>query len=326
VVLPTLLLFAQTGLVAVVPDASPGCPSAKDIEEALYARVPRAMIPFTEAKRRGALQLTLTPATPEGGRTFTLVDIDGRTRLKRPLAAGAEQKDCTALAETASLIVQRFLTTLDDPVIESPLPVPRLELSSPVPERPDRRWDLSISSGWRVGTQGWEALTAGARVGRLLGRSGQFLIVAGAGLGNSEALLPAGMSFRGTAQVRQVPIELGLWWRRREGKIELQAGAGSGLDLTHVRASSESGNNETRLLPGPLLFFAGALRMVLHPPTFLRLSTMLAGNLVTYRFTHGAQSTQTTAQTARMDSLTVFAVPTRRIYGRIAVDVGLSLP
>jgi hypothetical protein len=299
---PTLLLFAQAGLVAVVPDGNAGCPSSKEIEEALYARVPGVVVPFAEAKRRGALRLTLTPATVDGRRTFSLIDVDGRTRLQRSLGASVGQKDCIALAETASLIVQRFLTSLVDPVPKPVQPDPVADLSARTPEGPDRRWDLSVSSGWRVGTEVWGALTVGARVGRLLGTSGRFLAVAGVGVGGSGELAPSGTNFQGRA----------VQWRG-----ELQAGVGGGLDLTRVHASAESGSADTRLLPGPMIFLAGAFRLPLRARTFVRLSGMLAGSLVTYRFTYRPQSTE--------DGLTIFSVPTRRIYGRIAAEIGFTL-
>jgi hypothetical protein len=320
VVLPALLLFAQAGLVAVVPDSGPGCPSAKDVEEALYARVPSAVIPFSEARRRGSLQLMLTPAAADGRRSFTLLDSAGHTRLQRPLPVGSGQQDCVALAETTALIVQRFLSDIDDPVPEPAAAVAPVAVAAPAPaaaER-DRRWDLSLSSGWRVGSDVWGGLTVAARAARLLGRSGRLLLAGAAGVGGAAALEPNGRGdFRGTARARPFPIELGLWWRTVGWRAELQLGGGGGLDVTHVLTRASSGNQETHLLPGPIFFGAAALRVPLRGRTFFRLSGGAAGSAVTYRFSHQPESSA--------DNLTVFTVPTRRFYVRIGADIGFQL-
>jgi hypothetical protein len=313
---PALLLFAQAGLVAVVPDSGPGCPSARDVEEALYARVPAAVIPYSEAKRRDALQLALTAPAPDGHRTFTLADNTGQARLQRTLPPGGPT-DCAALAETAALIVQRFLTEIEEPVVETaPLPAPRPSLESP-PPGPERRWDLSVASGWRVGSQVRGALAVGARVGRLLGPSGRLVVAGGAGLGGLAALTPIGMDYDGAARARQFPIDLGLWWRTVGSRAEVQVGAGGGLDLSWVETRSASGLRETRLLPGPVFFAASALRLALRGPTFFRLSAAAAGSVVTYRFSQRAETST--------DTLPIFSVPTRRFYVRIAADIGFSL-
>jgi hypothetical protein len=318
VVLPALLLFAQTGLVAVAPDSGPGCPSAKDVEEALYARVPSAVIPFSEARRRGSLQLMLTPAAADGRRSFTLLDSAGHTRLQRPLPGGSGQQDCAALAETTALIVQRFLSDIDEPV---PEPVAAVVLpvaeAAPATTGPDRRWDLSLSSGWRVGSEVVDGLTVAARAARLLGSTGRLLLAGSAGVGSAAALEPSGMNFRGTARARPFPIELGVWWRTVGWRAELQLGAGGGFDVTHVVTRASSGNQEAHLLPGPLFFGAAALRLPLRGRTFFRVSAGAAGSAVTYRFSHQPQSAA--------DNLTVFTVPTHRFYVRIGADIGFQL-
>jgi hypothetical protein len=315
VFVPVLLTIAQAGLVAVVPDGAAGCPSAAEVEQALYVRIPGAVIPFSEAGRRGALQLHLAPPSADGGRGFSLLDVGGQPRLSRSLGGAAGQKDCAALAETAALIVQRFLIELEDPVpvpaINSPLPV------SSVNDGPDRRWDLSLSSGWQLGSELPGALQVGGRVGRLLGSSGRFLLAAGAAITGEQDLQPLGTGFTGRARARQFPVELGLWWRTLDWPVELQLGAGSGVDLTWVHASADGGNTETHLLPGPSVFAAAGLRVPLRRRTFLRLSGGIGGSVVTYRFSYSPQM--------KVDDLTIFKVPTQRIYVRIAADVGLTV-
>ncbi len=316
VILPALLLFAQTGLVAVMPDSAAGCPSAKQIEEALYARVPGAVIPFSEAERRGSLKLALSPPAPDGHRAFSLIDARAQTRLQRSLAGAAGQKDCAALAETAALIVQRFLTDLEDP-----LPMPAGNTPIPLVTGdglgPDRRWDLSLASGWRVGSEFLPALEVGARVGRVLGTRGRLLLVTGAGVTGENDLSPMGRGYLGRARARQFPVELGLWARSLDWPVELQVGAGAGLDLTWVRAAADGGNAETHLLPGPTVFAATGLRVPLRSRTFIRLSGAVGASVVTYRLNYRPQ--------IKVDDLTIFSVPTQRIYVRIAADIGFTL-
>jgi hypothetical protein len=315
---PVWLLFAQAGLVAVAPDSGPGCPSAREVEEALYARVPGAVIPFSEAKRRGALQLTLSLPSSEGRRQFALIDEKGHSRLQRTLSASGGSPDCAALAETAALIVQRFLTRLDDPPPETVAVSAPMQLPPPPPTGPDRRWDLSLTSGWRLGSEVWGALAVGARAGRLLGSTGRFLLVGAAGLGGEGDLAHNGMDFLGTARTRQFPAELGLWWRTVGWRrAELQAGAGVGVDVTRVETRTDSGTGDVRWLPGPVVFASTALRVALRGPTFFRISGGAAGSVVTYRFSYRPESS--------VDPLTIFSVPTHRFYVRIAADLGIIL-
>jgi hypothetical protein len=313
---PALFFLAQAGLVAVAPENVPGCPSAKQVEDALYARVPGAVVPFSEAERRGALQLTLAAASPDGGRSFLLVDAGGEIRLQRALSPATAQRDCAALAETAALIVQRYLTDLDDPTEALPPDRP-LEIIARQPAGPDRRWDLSVASGWRVGSEVWGALALGGRVGRLLGSRGRLLLAGSAGVTGAAELEPTGTTFRGSARARQFPAELGLWWRTLGSWAELQVGAGAGLDLTRVHTRSASGLSDARLLLGPTVFAATALRLALRGPTFFRLSAGAAASLVTYRLSQRSESS--------VDSLTIFSVPTHRFYARIAADIGFFL-
>lgn len=184
------------------------------------------MIPLSEASRREALQLALSPPAADGHRSFTLFNHAGETRLQRALPPGGPG-DCAALAETAALIVQRFLTELDEPVVESPPPSPPLPLVVRAPAGPERRWDLSLASAWRMGSEVWGALALGARAGRLLS-SGRWLVAGGVGLGGEAALAPVGMDYRGTARARQLPVDLGLWWRTPGWRrAELQIGQGA---------------------------------------------------------------------------------------------------
>ncbi len=274
------------------------------------------MIPLSEASRREALQLALSPPAADGHRSFTLFNHAGETRLQRALPPGGPG-DCAALAETAALIVQRFLTELDEPVVESPPPSPPLPLVVRAPAGPERRWDLSLASAWRMGSEVWGALALGARAGRLLS-SGRWLVAGGVGLGGEAALAPVGMDYRGTARARQLPVDLGLWWRTPGWRrAELQIGAGGGLDVTRVATRSASGIEDIRWLPGPVVFAATALRVALRGPTFFRLSAGGAGGVVTYRFSYRPESS--------VDGLTIFTVPTHRFYVRIAADIGFTL-
>jgi hypothetical protein len=324
-----LLALADAHSVAVRPSDSPGCPAPADVELALAARVAGGLVPFEQARARQALILEIVPEGEEPA-SITLTDPAGKVKLERSLRGGPEapavdqrtiappapqpldlegrrEKECAALAETAALIVERYLSDLQDHL---PPPAPTL------PPPPTRRWELSLATAFRPGSDGLSAFEIGPQVGWFLARGHLLLSLAVAAGGESNPV-PAASRYRGEASQRRFPVDLGLWWATGPAAVELQVGAGAGLDLTWVEASGDPGTETMRLLPGPALWTAAGVRLPLGQRLFFRIRSGLVASLIKYDFSY---------LDGPRDPVTVFSAPTRRIYARISADVGLALP
>src|SRR5436190_23144869 len=101
------LLTLHAALLTVRPtDAR--CPSARQVNEAIAARLPGVLVPTPAGPPAGVLELRLTE-TPSD-HSFVVLGPGGQVRLSRPLpAATGNLRDCEALAETVALIVDRYL-------------------------------------------------------------------------------------------------------------------------------------------------------------------------------------------------------------------------
>jgi hypothetical protein len=307
-VLQVLLALAlETHAVAVRPEAQPGCPGAREVEAALTSRLPRSVVPMERAAEQGALVLELDK-DDLGAATLSLTDGQGRERLHRTLELPAGSKDCNALAETAALIVERFLVTLE---YQPPPPPPAPE---PPPAPPPRRWEVSVASSWRPGSDGWGAFELGGRVGRSLHR--RLMLALGVGVGGWSNAIPSGSLYRGEARQRRFPLELGVWWSTPPAFAELQIGGGGTLDITRTYARGDLEEQET--LPGPALWAAAAVRAPLGGRLFARVSSGIVGSLIQYDFSYRAR--------AESEPVTVFSAPARRFYARISADIGFTLP
>jgi hypothetical protein len=302
-----LALAVETHAVAVRPEAQPGCPAAGDVQAALASRLPRALVPIERAREQGALVLGLDK-DDLGAATLSLTDRQGRERLHRTLELPAGSKDCKALAETAALIVERYLVTL---AYEPPPPPP----PPPAPAAPPpRRWEVSVAGSWRPGADGWGGFEVGGRVGRWLHR--RLLLALGAGIGGWSRPVPQDSRYRGEAWQRRFPLELGLWWSTAPAFAELQLGGGGALDITRTHAKGDLTDQQT--LPGPALWVAAAVRAPLGRRMFARLSSGVVGSLIQYDFSYRAGTEGA--------PMTAFSAPPRRFYARIAADVGFTLP
>src|SRR5438105_10099453 len=101
-----LALLALHATLIAVKGAQAECPSTKQVNEAIAARLPGVLVPAEPSPGEGALVLVLTGASPAEEHSFALLDAHGETRLSRTLRApGANRdRDCAALAETVALI------------------------------------------------------------------------------------------------------------------------------------------------------------------------------------------------------------------------------
>ncbi|HEY0708147.1 MAG TPA: hypothetical protein VGG33_15185 [Polyangia bacterium] len=322
------LAATQPPVVAIQPGRQPGCPSTSSVESALLARIAGAVVSFDRVAEFRALVLGLAPLPANAGAELTLTDVDGRVRLRRQLSRTgisskrADQSDCDALAETAALIVERYLAELDQPQLDlasavTPVPVVVRPASPPPPPR--AVWSLGLGNQYAVGEVGAGAFDLGLRLSRTLGARRAFFasLRAGAGLSHDPILDEARAGYRGRAKLQRFPAELGVGWRRSEGRVQPQLSAGFASDVTWVEAVGEDGRRMSQWLASPQAILEAAAQLSVTSRVYLRLSAAAVSQLVRYEFFSSP------APLPGQDP--VFALPARRVQARLALEVGFSL-
>jgi hypothetical protein len=303
-------------VVSVSPAAQRGCPADTDVEAALRALLrPGALVPFDSAAAAAGgvhrLTVTLEPHGATASR-LRLTDGAGGVKLERwlTISEGEGTKDCAALAQTAALIVDRYLVELD---YKPPAPPP------PPPAPPALgRWELASSGAWVPGRSGLGAFEVGGRVGRQMGGARRFVVTLGVRVTGQRNPLPSGSPYRGQAVQRSLPVDLGLWWRTPLWRNELRAGGGGALEISRTRSEGDPGRVATRLLAGPAAWLGGAIHRPFLRRGFVSLSAALVGSLVQYDFSYRLPGSPA--------DVTAFTTPPRRFYGRMALDLGFVLP
>src|SRR3954465_11699488 len=105
-----LAVLALHATMIAVKDVEAGCPTSRQVVDALEARLPGVL---TSADHSGTdvLVLSLWPLAPAEPHGIALVDDRGEIRLKRTLPSPGDvtERDCPALADTVSLIIERYL-------------------------------------------------------------------------------------------------------------------------------------------------------------------------------------------------------------------------
>ena len=115
--------------IAILMTAGPdeGCPSPRQVAEALGAHLPGMVLPLGHATGPTTLRLTVT-TDAVGTMRLDLLDPEGGPLLHRwlPASEHAHGGDCPALAETAALIVERYWHEVgyDVPIETPPAPKP----------------------------------------------------------------------------------------------------------------------------------------------------------------------------------------------------------
>ena len=239
--------------IAVLAPAGPddGCPSPRQVVEALGAHLPGVALPLGQPPGPSALRLRV--ATDATG--VTLLDLgnaNGETVLHRALAPTATATDrrpaCGALAETVALIIERYWREVgyDVPPVEvtpaAPPPVTPQLVAKPPPSEPAPpgapwRWGVGLLAAVRsdhgaLGSAGLAASVQG-RIGVRL--SGQITH-------SESAMFPFA-----TAHFRRYPVRLGGYVPLRLGPGQLEPGIGVDLDeisiaLTNVTADRTLGS------------------------------------------------------------------------------------
>ncbi|MEP6655022.1 MAG: hypothetical protein ABJA82_16785, partial [Myxococcales bacterium] len=180
--IPPVLAIVAVFSVTVAPPTAPeaGCPSARQVTEAMEVRFPTLLAPPALAPtdpnqggsvpRGDVLRSVLDVAADGTVIRFSLVDARGDTQLRRILPAPARAKltsECLALADTVAAIVERYLATItydapDGPPASQEPAVAETVRSPPPPGPPvdstlaQRRRAISAGAGvsWRTTTGG----------------------------------------------------------------------------------------------------------------------------------------------------------------------------
>jgi hypothetical protein len=227
------LVPAAIGVLAAAgPDD--GCPSPRQLTEALAAHLGGSVLPLGQPL--GATALRLSVATDASGVTrLDLVDPGGEMLLHRMLSPAERTRgpDCPALAETAALIIERYwhevgydLPPLPRPP-PAPEPAPRTAALAATPVPPAR----AMPSGWRwsvaAATEGRAGFGGSADVAALLavGAERRFGLRLSGGVSNGTTVT----SSIGVASFRRLPFRLGAYLPLRLGPGVLEPGIG--LDL-----------------------------------------------------------------------------------------------
>jgi hypothetical protein len=121
--------LAPAYAIAILMTAGPddGCPSPRQLADALSAHLPGMVLPLGHATGPTTLRLGVT-TDAAGAMRLDLSDPEGGPLLHRSLPATdrAHAGDCPALAETAALIVERYWHEVGyDVPVDTPNPSPK---------------------------------------------------------------------------------------------------------------------------------------------------------------------------------------------------------
>jgi hypothetical protein len=280
------------------------CPTGRQVTEALGARLPGVLVPEEQAKNAGALLLTLSQGS-DGAAGFVLVDQKGGVRLRRALvsAGSTTKRDCPALAETAALMVERYLQDLS---VQERGPPPAAVVVEPAPRPPERRWDLFGGGTWRPGSAGLAAYELRLGAARSLGTRERLALGATVGIEGASPQTWEG----GSGRLRRFPVEVRLLWRLTSGIVGVEAGPFAGAHVL-LLDSDAGAMGDTALRAIPVVGGLGTARIPVGRRVFLRLVAAVGIAMVRYDFV-----------TPQPKGTVAFG--TERTYGKMGLEAGLS--
>ena len=298
--------------IAILMPAGPddGCPSPRQVDDALGAHLPGMVLPLGHASGPTTLHLAVT-TDAAGAMRLDLTDPDGGPLLHRWLPAVEHNHggDCPALAETAALIVERYWHEVGyDVAIEAPSPPPPpptpppptpmpvatvVETRAPPPPQsppsplvllPPPRWWIGAAGGGRLGDSRTReaAASIALTVERPLGeRRLGFRLSGGA---DPSVAYQWSASATATDQVtlRQFPVRMGGYLTVPLGPGQLEPGIGVDLDVISATVTDMTGSH-TRLSASSGVDAAVGWAVLFRPDIFLRLLG-LVGTEVPYHF------------------------------------------
>jgi hypothetical protein len=288
-------LVALHATLIAVKGTDGQCPSSRQISAAIEARLPGLLVPPEQSWLADALLLTLSADPSTGAQSFTLVDHQEQTRLRRelPPPTRADAEECPALADTVALMVERYLQELG-------------YRAEPPHSTDRRRWDLFAGAAWRPGADGLSAYELRLGGGRALGARGRLALGLVAGIeGASQQEWPGA-----SGRLRRYPAEVRLLWRASTAPIALEAGpfAGAQLLILDSRAG-DAAVTDAHLIP--VVGLLGGLRIPLGRLAFLRVVGSLGVALLRSEFV--------TADASRR-----VAFGTERLWGKMGLEAGFS--
>lgn len=288
--------------IAILMPAGPddGCPSPRQVNDALGAHLPAMVLPLGHATSPTTLHLAVT-TDAAGAMRVELTDPEGGPLLHRwlPAVEHTHAPDCPALAETAALIVERYWHEVGyDVAIEPPPPAPPPPPPAPptpppkpvvtaieraaaprsppppptpaVPLPPPRWWIGAAGSG-RLGdsdTRDGLASIAFTLEGPV--REHRLGLRLSAGTGNSVTYQwSASATATDRATVRQFPLRMGAYLAVPLGPGQLEPGIGLDLDVVSVAVTDMAGS-PTRLFASPGIDAGLGWALVFGPDIYLR--------------------------------------------------------
>ena len=315
---PVLLVPAYAVVVSAPSGPDQGCPSPRQITEALTARIPAIVVPTYEAASPGVLRLSVSGGSPTVPLRIELTDPGGEARLFRnlTLAERGKSNDCLALAETVALIVDRFLHDLGYEAPPSPPPVPRAPTDNltrgppAVAVQRGNRLDVFAGGSWR----GAAAIESDVELGLGLG------LERGVGGQRLAATFSAGFSFErrqdiidgSQATLRRIPLRFGLLMPLALGPGSLEPGLRLAVDWLIAR-QTWTNRSEKHMHASPGVEAVVGYRLDLVGRLFARLNAS-AGAGIPYQFV--------VTQDMIPTPTTVFREP--RFYVKSGLELGFS--
>jgi hypothetical protein len=233
------LVPAYAVVVAAPSGPDQGCPSPHQITDALMARIPAVVVSGSEASNPGVLKLAVSGGSGADPLRIEMTDQGGEARLYRNLVVAEHSRgDCTALAETVALIVDRFLHDLGyeaPPTIPAPLPGPDANLSRGPPPAASGpgRFDLFAGGAWRGASTDESDFELGFGLGFERGLAGRrFAATLTVGMSATRSATAADGSI---ATLQRMPFRLGFWIPIAAGPGQLEPGVRAGMDLLFAR-------------------------------------------------------------------------------------------
>jgi hypothetical protein len=273
------LTTLQAALIMVRGGDDARCPTVRQVNEAIGARLPGVLVPPTPSFPGGALTLTLSRSAT-GEHRFAVTDAGGQVLLSRtlPPPGPARHRDCEALAETVAIVVDRYLQELPpQEALAASAPPPVVAIASPR----HARGELFAGGIWKPSSDGPATLAdyeARLGAGLALGASARFALELTAGIQGTAERRWDGRSGR----LWRFPTELRLLWRGPAGALRVEVGPFVGLEI--MALAGKDAMSAAGVYVAPVVGGNVALRFSLGDRAFLRLVGALGRDLLRYSF------------------------------------------
>ncbi len=252
---PVLLVPAYAVVVAAPSGADQGCPTPRQITDALMARIPAVVVSGSEASTPGVLRLSVSGGTGANPLRVEMTDQGGEVRLYRNLTVAERgHSDCSALGETVALIVERYLydlgyeAPLTLPAPLRPAPTDNLTRGPPPPPLGATRFDVFAGGSWRGAAAEESDLEVGIGLGFERGLwSRRLAATISGGVSSSRKSDTAATNGSSFATLRRMPFRIGLFVPLAAGPGQLEPGVRVGVDW--LVATVQNGQTDTQIRP-----------------------------------------------------------------------------